>query len=96
MPATERIHRMENDNINLADDIESEEDCEPAFDIWSDDGARRYNEIIEEGDSYLMANPHSIRDYEEDFDPEEFEYRDPELYDPDEETPSPGELEMIL
>jgi hypothetical protein len=96
MPATERIHRMANDNINLADDIESKEDCEPVFDIWSDDGARRYNEIIEEGGAYLMSNPHSIKDYEEDIDVEECEYRDPDLYDPDEETLSPGEMEIIM
>jgi hypothetical protein len=96
MPATERIHRMESDNNNLADDLATEEDCEPAFDFWSDDGARRYNEIIEEGDAYLMANPHSIKDHEEDFEGEECEYRDPDLYDPDEETLSPGEIEIVM
>ena len=84
------------DNDNFTEDIESEEDCEPAIDIWTDDGARRYNEIIEQGDAYFMANPNSIKDYEEEIDIEECEYRDPELYDPDEETLSPGDLEMIL
>jgi hypothetical protein len=60
VPATERIHRMANDNYNLAEDIATEEDCEPAFDIWSEDGARRYNEMIEEGSAYLAANPNSM------------------------------------
>ena len=87
---------MANVNNNLAEDIVTEEDREPAFDIWSDEGARLYNEMIEEGDAYLAANPHSIKDYEEDIDGGECEYRDPDLYDPDEETLSPGDFEMIL
>jgi hypothetical protein len=96
MPATERIHRMENDNNNLADDFANEEDSEPAFDFWSDEGARRFNEIIEEGSACLAANPTSVVDCMEDFDCEECRYRDPDLYDPEEETLSPGEMEMIL
>jgi hypothetical protein len=96
MPATERIHRMENDNNNLADDFANEEDSEPAFDFWSDEGARRFNEIIEEGSAYLAANLKSIQDYEEDIDVEECEYHDPDQYDSDEETLSPGEIEMIM
>jgi hypothetical protein len=87
---------MENDNNNLAEGIEAEEDCEPAFDIWTDEGARRYNEMIGEGSAYLAANPFSIENYEEDFDGEECEYRDPEMHDSEEETLSPGNLEMIL
>ncbi len=38
MPATERIQRMEINHSNLADDIAHEEDCEQAFDFWSDAG----------------------------------------------------------
>ena len=87
---------MESDNNNLADDIANEEDCEQAFDFWSDEGARRFNETIEEGSAYLAANPHLAEDFEEDFDGEECRYLDPDLDDPDEETLSPGEMEIIL
>lgn len=83
MHATERIHRMGKDN-NLANDIATEEDCEQTFEFWSDEGARLFNEIIEEGSAYLAANPHFVEDFEEDFDDEEYEYRDPDLYDGDE------------
>jgi hypothetical protein len=71
-------------NNNLADDIATEEDCEQDFDFWSDEGARLFNEMLEEGSAYLAANPHSIENYEEDFDGEECGYLDPDLYDPDE------------
>ena len=33
--------------------------------------------------------------YDEDIDGEECECRDPDLYDPDEETLSPGDMEII-
>jgi hypothetical protein len=84
------------DDNNLADDIETEEDCDPALDFWSDEGARLFNEIIEEGSASLAANPHSFGNYYEDINGEEREYRDPDLCDPDEETLSPGEMEIIL
>ena len=86
---------MESDNNNLADDIANEEDCEQAFDFWSDEGARRFNEAIEEGSAYLAANPHLAEDSEEDFDGEN-EYLDPDLDDRNEETLSSGEMEIIL
>ena len=87
---------MEIDNNNLADDIENEEDCEQAFDFWSDEGARRFNEALDEGSAYLEANPHSIANYKEDLDGEECRYLHPDHYDPDEETLSPDEIEIIL
>lgn len=87
---------METDNNNLADDITNEEDCEQTVDFWSDEGARRFNEMIEEGSDYWAANPHLVEDFEEDFDGDECEYRDPDLCDPDEETLSPGDMEMIF
>ena len=71
---------METDNNNLADNIATEEECEQAFDFWSDDGARRFNEMIEEGSAYLAANPHLAKKFGEDFDGEEYEYFDPDLY----------------
>ena len=87
---------METDNNNLADNIATEEDCEQAFDFWSDEGARRFNEMIEEGSAYLAANPHLAENFGEDFDGEKCEYFDPDLYAPDEETLSPGDMEIIL
>jgi len=87
---------MENDKKNLANDIATEEDCEQAFDFWSDEGARRFNEIIEEGSAYLAATPHLAEKFGEDSDGEECEYLDPDLYDPDEQTLSPGEMAIIL
>lgn len=87
---------METNDNNLADDSANEEDCEQAFDVWSDVGARRFNEMIEEGSAYLAANPHSIDGYKEDFDGEGCKYVHPDLYDPDEETLSPGDMEMIF
>ena len=77
---------MGTDNDNLADDNETEEDCEQAFDFWSDEGARRFNEIIEEGSDYLPANPHLAERLGEDFDGEECDYLDSDLHDPDEES----------
>ena len=87
---------MDNDNNNFASQMETEEGDERAFDIWSDEGARRFNEMIEEGSAYLAANPHSIDGYKEDFDGEGCKYGHPDLYDPDEETLSPGDMEMIF
>jgi hypothetical protein len=87
---------METDNNNPANNFATEEDREQAFDFWSDEGARRFNEMIEEGSAYLAANPHLAEIVGEDFDGEECEYLDPDLYAPDEEILSPGEMEIIL
>lgn len=84
---------MKNDNNNLADDITTEEDHEIAFDFWSDEGARRFNEMIEEGSAYLAANPHLTEKFGEDPDGEECEYVDPDLYVLDEETLSRGAMD---
>ena len=84
---------METNNNNLADNIATEEDCEQAFDFWSDEGAGRFNEMIEEGTAYLAANPHLAEKFGEDFDGEDGEYLDPALYVLDEETLSPGAMD---
>ncbi len=80
---------MEIDN-NPANDIATEEDCEEEFDVWSDEGARIFNEMIEEGATYMAANPQSLLKYDEDFDADDCDYRDPDLYDMDEWAPSPA------
>jgi hypothetical protein len=43
---------MKTNNDNTPDEEAREERDDPAFDFWSDEGARRFNEILDEG-SYL-------------------------------------------
>lgn len=75
---------MDPDNNNLPDD-ESDEDCEQSFDPWSDEGARIFNEMTDEGSAYWAANTHLAERFGEDFDGEECECLYPDLRDPDEE-----------
>jgi hypothetical protein len=82
-------------NDNNPEDQAREEE-EVAFDFWSDEGAQRFNDMLDEGSAYLTTHPHGFADPEMDIDDQESEYRDPELYDPDEETLPAGELELIL
>jgi hypothetical protein len=84
------------DNNSLADEDSTEEGDEEAFDFWSDEGARRFNEALNEGIEYVLAHPHLAENFEESIDDEECEYVDPDLYDPDEETLTPGGIEIIL
>ena len=74
---------MHSDN-NIPDDA-NDEDCEQAFDPWSDDGARIFNQMIDEGSAYLAANPDRAEQVGEDSDGDECEYLYPDLCDPDEE-----------
>lgn len=75
---------------------EPREEEEPASDFWSGEGARRFNEALDEGGAYARAHGPVSRDPEDEFDEREYEYRDPELSDPDEETLPPGEMELIF
>jgi hypothetical protein len=79
-----------------ADEEEAGEEEELAVDHWSDDGARRFNEALDEGRDYAQACSHFSEDAEMCFEDEAGEYRDPELFDPDEETLPPGEMELII
>ena len=84
-------------NCDSAPDEETrEESVEPAFDFWSDEGARRFNEMADEGRAYTPADAHPSEDFEAYLEDEQCEYLDPELYDPDEETLPPGEMELIF
>jgi hypothetical protein len=74
---------MDNDN---APEKEEGEGDELAFDFWSDEGARRLNEALDEGRDYARTCIHSSHDFEMYFEDEDREYIDPELCDPDEET----------
>lgn len=82
-----------NDN-SPEDGLREEEDA--ASDFWSDEGARRYNEALNEGGAYARGHGIAARDPEDYLDDPESEYRDPELNDPDEETLTPGEMELIF
>jgi hypothetical protein len=77
---------MDTDNNNIGDDDASEEDFEQAFDLWSDDGARLFNAMTDEGSAYVAANPHLAGRFGEDSDGDEREYLYPDLCDPDEES----------
>ena len=82
-------------NNNTPEEQTREED-EAAFDFWSDEGARRFNEILDEGSTYISADPRGFADSEMDIDDQLSEYCDPELYDPEEETLPPGDMELIF
>ena len=88
------------DNENAAEEEEGEEEEgeeeELAFDFWSDEGARRLNEALDEGREYAQAHSHSSDDPEMHFEDEDRGYQAPELCDPDEETLPPGEMELIF
>src|ERR1039458_9051758 len=84
---------MKNHNDNTPDEEAREESSYRVIDFWSDEGARRFNEALDEGSAYTSAGVHLSEDFEGYCDEEQCEYVDPELYDPDEETLPPGEME---
>ena len=87
---------MEFDNDNKPDEDAREESDETSFDFWSDEGARRLNEALDEGSAYISAGARLSQDPEADPEDEPCRYLDPELYDPDEETLPSGEMELIF
>jgi hypothetical protein len=87
---------MKTDNVNTPDEEGREKRDDPAFDFWSDEGARRFNEILDEGSAYASAGVHLAEDFEAYRAEERYECLDPDLYDPDEETLPPGEMELIF
>ena len=84
------------DNNNTTTEEVTEEGGEQAFDFWSDEGARRINEMLDEGSAYALEGIALSEDFEAYFGDEPCEYLDPELYDPDEETLPPGEMELVF
>lgn len=86
---------METNSYELPEEDEREEEGDTAFDPWSDEGARLFNEIADEGRDYISANVLSTYDFEEAPDSEPCEYRDPEMCDPDEESLPPDDMELI-
>ena len=87
---------MGTNSDNTPDEEAREEWGDPAFDFWSDEGARRFNEILDEGSAYASADVHLSEDFEAYLEDEQCEYLDPELYDPDEEALPSGEMELIF
>lgn len=67
-----------------------------ALDPESDVGVRLYNEILDEGSANISAVGYPSQDLEMCTEDAPVEYLDPELYDPDEETLPPGEIELIF
>jgi hypothetical protein len=92
----ERIDRLGTNSDNTPDEEAREESGDPAFDFWSAEGARRFNEMLDEGSAYLSTGVRLSEDFESDLEDEPCEYFDPELCDPDEETLPPGEMELIF
>ena len=88
---------MKSDDNHATDDEATEEGGEQEFDFWSDEGARRFNEALDEGSAYAATCGHLAEDFEEAYlEEEQSEYVDPELCDVDEETLPPDEIELIF
>ena len=87
---------MGTNSYNTPDEEAGRKRGDPAFDFWSDEGARRFNEVLDEGSAFTSADFHLSEDFEAYLEDEQCEYLDPELYDPDEETLPPGEMELIF
>lgn len=87
---------MEIDSDNKTEDESTEGGGEHELDFWGDEGAGRINEMLDEGSAYLSTGVRLSGDPEADLEDEQREYLDPELYDPDEETLPPGEMELIF
>ena len=81
---------------NMENEDATDEGGEQEFDFWSDEGARRYNEILDDGSAYLSTGVCLSKDPEAELDNELCEYLDPDLHDADEETLPPGEMELIF
>ena len=68
------------DNNNTTDEEAPEEGGEQDFDFWSDEGAQRFNEALDEGSAYAATCGHLAEDFEEAYlEEEQSEYVDPEL-----------------
>ena len=55
---------MKTHNDNSPDEEGREERDNTAFDFWSDEGARRFNEALDEGSAYARAHGHVTNDPE--------------------------------
>ena len=87
---------METNKDNTPDEEAREEISEQVIDFWSDEGARLFNEILDEGSAYMSADVRLSEGFEAYVEDEPCEYLDPELRDPEEETLPRGEMELIF
>ena len=74
---------------------EAIEKGEQVFDFWSDEGARIFNEALDEGSAYMLAHHDLCAEFEDCLEDEQCEYRT-DLCEPDEETLPLGEMELIV
>lgn len=81
---------------NTPDEESREEIEDQAFDFWSDEGARLFNEILDEGSAYMSSDVRFSGDFKVYVEDDQFKYVATELYDPDLETLPPGEMELIF
>lgn len=86
---------METNSNEMPEGDEREEEGDATFDPWSDEGARLFNAIADEGRDYISANTLTAYDFEEPPDAQPSEYWDPELVDPDEDTLPPDDMKLI-
>jgi len=63
---------------NTPDGDAGGESGDTSFDFWSDEGARRFNEMLDEGSAYLSTGVQLSEDPEADLD-EQCDYFDPDL-----------------
>jgi hypothetical protein len=87
---------METNKYNTSNEEAREETSEQVFDFWSEEGARLYNEILDEGSTYLSTGVRLSQDFEAYVEDERCEYVDPELRDLEEEALPRGEMELIF
>ena len=87
---------MDTNNDQTPDEESREERSNPVFDFWTDEGARFFNEVIDEGSAYVSTVGYLSGDPEEYLESETYGYLDPKLNDADEETLPPGEMELIF
>lgn len=87
---------MEPNDDNILEEETEEEVSEQVFDLWSEEGARVFNERLDEGSAYVSADVRVSQDCEEYVEYQTCEYDDPEFRDPEGETLPPGEMELIF
>jgi hypothetical protein len=75
----ERNKRVEPNSDNTPNEDAGEETGDTSFDFWSDEGARRFNDILDEGNAYLSTGVRLSKDPEGDLDDEQCDYIDPDL-----------------
>ncbi len=74
----------------------TEEGGEHYLDPSSDEGARRFNEALEEGGTYALTTGRFAEDFEPRLNDEGCECINPDLDDEGEETLPPGEMDLIF